>query len=65
MDRIEIIEGMNVVTPLGRPVVVIGVLKASEDDPFDRVDCQYTDIEADENPQNNQVTLRPYLLKGK
>lgn len=53
--------GQKVITPSGRLATVRKVLSGHlRRDAFDRVVCQYDDVE---NDKKNLVTLQPHLLK--
>lgn len=53
--------GQKVITPSGRLATVKRILSgSSKQDHFERVICQYDDVE---NDQKNLVTLQPHLLK--
>jgi hypothetical protein len=59
----ECIKGLNVITPMNRPAIIIKVANGSNFDPFTRIILQYTDVKDTNCVNANLVSLQPHLLR--
>ena len=56
--------GAEVLTPLGRPAVILRVMTGSNKDNFVRVNLRYVDVKEDTWMGSHLVALQPKLLRG-